>query len=735
MRPLRNAWTLVVLALVSVVSHAQPLTDRLPGTTLVYLGWSPNASLQTTATAKMLADERFMGPWRKVFQEFILEMPDGMDGGEKLSEHIAPLLMDAAQCEGCFALLELKQGKRHFNPQSVLMIDLGAKRKSFEEHFKPIQLRMKERIGERLQMTKLEKSWVWTKPDREGKPALTWGYVGDTFIVFFGDGAEDFVPRLVKGQFDSPLKTAPAFADTLGKLPGDSIFTTFLDTKGSLNLVRRLIEREGNSDMQMLVKNWEKVLGETGLANVKGIGEKTTIEDRQFVTRTLLRTEGAPRGLMKVLTTPAVDDAMLKLVPADSMAAAAMRLDLAKAYADIKESLITIGGDEAKRGFEEMEQGAQGLGLLIKDVLEPFGDQWVIYNAASQGGFALTGWTMIAEIRDEKKFNRTLNTVRGMIAKAFGDNERVRIREFISDGQRIEYVEYGRWGAPFAPAWAVVGNKFVMSMYPQIVEDAARHIRDGGKSILDNPDFVAARKRTGGEGPLVWMSGPEVTRNLYPIGLFVVNLINSFGGSFDGEKEVDLPVAQLLPPLGKLLTYVGNDCLSVKATQDGVLKTRTVGNPLLSPLAWMDSPVLWLALGIPTMGSAEEAADRNSSLANVRQIGQAIMLHQSDKGKYPPDLDVLVKAQHITLDQLKSPYGPSKDGKDYILVGYPEKLNPATSPDAGQLIIAYDQAALEQGEGTAVVFADGHGEWLPVDGFKRAQEESRKKASLLKAEP
>src|SRR6266487_4442114 len=134
----RTAWACLVLLWLAGgrAAFAQPLADRLPASTMVYIGWSPNASLQNTATAKMLADERFMGPWRRLFQDWFLEMPDGLDGGERISAHLPQLLMDAAQCEGCFALLELKQAKRHFNPQSVLMIDLGAKRKSFEEHFK-----------------------------------------------------------------------------------------------------------------------------------------------------------------------------------------------------------------------------------------------------------------------------------------------------------------------------------------------------------------------------------------------------------------------------------------------------------------------------------------------------------------------------------------------------------------------------------------------------------------------
>src|SRR5689334_21518312 len=113
-----GSWVLVAMFASVVVglgmprAGAQPLTDRLPASTMVYVGCSPTAALQTTATAKMVADERFVGPWRRLFQEMVLDFPDGNEGGEKISAHLPSLLMDAAQCEGCFAVLELKQAGR-----------------------------------------------------------------------------------------------------------------------------------------------------------------------------------------------------------------------------------------------------------------------------------------------------------------------------------------------------------------------------------------------------------------------------------------------------------------------------------------------------------------------------------------------------------------------------------------------------------------------------------------------
>jgi prepilin-type processing-associated H-X9-DG protein len=720
---------------------AQPLADRLPASTLVYVGWSPNVALQTTAAAKMLADERVMGPWRQVLQDVLLEMRDddgGAAGGGSISAQLPYLLRDAAQCEGAFALLELRQAKRRLNPQSVLMIDLGAKRKEFEEHFKPVHARMKERVGERLKMVKLGDSWVFAKPDREGRSQVTWGFVGDTFVMFLGDGADEFVPKLVKGTVGETLKAAPAFADTVGKVPGESaVLTTYLDTKGSLGVVQKLLEREGNADFQLLIGNWDKLLGELGLDNVRGMGEKTVVEDRQFVTRSLLRTDGPPRGLLAFAAQQAVDAAMIKAIPPDAMAAAAVRLDLAKAYDQVKASAIKLAGNGAREGFNQLEQGSEGLGLPLKDVLSALGDQWVVYNAASQGGFAFTGWTLVTNVRDAAKFDKAAGAVRGMLVKMLGDGggggrNNARVRQLNVDGVRIEYLEFGQWGTPFSPAWAVVGDRFVVALYPQLVEDAVRQLRDGGKSLLDNPDYVASRKRTGDAGPVLYTSGPEIAKSLYPVGLLLVSFAKSFGGFGDGDGDGDDEAAtgaDLLPSMRRLMEYVGHDALSVKATADGVLKTRTVANPLTSPIAWADSPVLWLALGVPTLGASEDAADRVASASNLRQIGAAVMFYSNEnKGKFPPDIATLTKTQDLAADAIKSPFGPAKDGADFVLIQYPGGVNPAQGPHAAEVIIAYDKAALDAGDGTNALYADGHVEWHAPDAFKRLLEDSRRKA-------
>jgi prepilin-type processing-associated H-X9-DG protein len=147
--------------------------------------------------------------------------------------------------------------------------------------------------------------------------------------------------------------------------------------------------------------------------------------------------------------------------------------------------------------------------------------------------------------------------------------------------------------------------------------------------------------------------------------------------------------------------------------------------------------VLWLALGIPSLGAAEESADRERSAGNLRSIGQAILLYSNEnKGKFPADLAAVVKGQDITQDVLKSPFGPAKAGAagDVVLIQYGGP-NPMTARNGRDVYVAYDQAALEQGDGTNVLFGDGRVEWVSPELFKQGLEESRKKAPALKAEP
>jgi hypothetical protein len=349
-----------------------------------------------------------------------------------------------------------------------------------------------------------------------------------------------------------------------------------------------------------------------GFDNVKTLGEKMSIQDHQFVTRSLLRTDGPPHGWIADMVQPAVDDALLKCVPAEAMAVVSIRVDPAKAYDTFKAAAGVVGGSEISREFADFEKRSKETGVPLQEVLKPLGDQWVLYDSNVTGGMFVTGWTLVGTLKDAEGFNRQaarLSTLflenggpRGRRRPGFG-SPRTR-EQYVVDGQTIHYLapQEGR-GLPFGmPAWAQVGDKVVVALYPQIVESAVRRM-SAEQSLLDDPGFQAARKLAGNDGPMLFFSGQQAVKEIYPAFMILQSLgwsprfVPNVGYGANGDGEAGAP--DLIPPMDRLLQYVGDDMATVKVTPDGVLRTKCIANPLLSLFTLADNLPMTTTLLFP----------------------------------------------------------------------------------------------------------------------------------------
>ena len=367
---------------------------------------------------------------------------------------------------------------------------------------------------------------------------------------------------------------------------------------------------------------------------------------------------------------------------------------------------------------------AADAGVPVNNLLEPLGDQWVLYEASSTGGFVFTGMTLVVDIRSKEHLDRVIGALVQLIAgKGAGapNNPGGVLHTYEVDGVTIQYLQFNRsfdLPALITPAWAATGKKLVVALYPQVIEDAVRQLK-ADQSILDNPSFVATLKRTGGGGPLLYLSGPELARTLYPLALPIFAVLRGIGLADPGEHAV--PVAELLPSLQRLLQYVGSDGVSIKLTPDGILRTKSVANPLLSPLTLTDSIPLWVAIALPSINAAKVTTDRVRSSGNLHQIGQALTLYANEnQGKLPRDFATMIKTQDLKSELFQSPFGDGKGTGDYKYL-FVEGMTNATPAD---VVLAYDTAGLERDDGTNVLYGDGHVEWLDHDGVVAALDKS-----------
>lgn len=137
---------------------------------------------------------------------------------------------------------------------------------------------------------------------------------------------------------------------------------------------------------------------------------------------------------------------------------------------------------------------------------------------------------------------------------------------------------------------------------------------------------------------------------------------------------------------------------------------------------------------LPSLCKARETPNRAKCASNLHQIGLAIALYAQDNGgQYPPSLAVLPGLEQITPavmicpssnDEASSAAGTAgivaelsaaetnapghKHCLSYIYTG--KGLTTATAKET--TVVAYEPLENHQGDGTNVLFGDGHAEWI-----------------------
>jgi prepilin-type processing-associated H-X9-DG protein len=136
---------------------------------------------------------------------------------------------------------------------------------------------------------------------------------------------------------------------------------------------------------------------------------------------------------------------------------------------------------------------------------------------------------------------------------------------------------------------------------------------------------------------------------------------------------------------------------------------------------------------LPRLTVCGESATRVKCASNLRQIGQALALYRNEYGgANPSDWATLALGEpEISLDVWRCPLSDLpmvKDSTDpayraaalirpeqssYIYVG--QSQTDTTPPDT---VTAYDRLEDHEGDGTNVLFADGHVEWTTPKGLQ-----------------
>lgn len=542
-----------------------------------------------------------------------------------------------------------------------------------------------------------------------------------------------------KGDNDKSLASDAAFKSALGHAGKQPAVVGYVDVARIVDLINTAVDREGPPDAK---QNWPKAREALGLAGLKQIVWTSGFEDRDWADHVFIAAPGPHKGLMTMLDAGPVTDEALAAVPQTATQVAVGKFDAAKFLNTIRD----IARDIDPKAGDQIDQGLKGLSDhlkvdLEKDFLASLGDEWAYYADPNTGGRGMLGMVVVNRLRDPVKATKSLAILEAFANAQLAEqmkNEQVKVA--------ILQTKYGDLtihylGTPLVtPAWAIQGEYLIAALYPQTVAAAADHVRAKGKSIAENPDFVALRKRlsddAGGVGgakvsSIQFMDLPKSTPDSYGTWLLVSRL-SGFADLFGVQSP-----AMLLPPLNRLLpqlapagavTWTDADGWHARAVSPFPGATVLGNDPLA---AYLSSAPVGMAMYLPAMRKAQFQAQRAREANNLRQIGIATQMYANDhKGEMPSSLGELIKGKYVeSVDVFLDPNAriepkPEKPDEQaewvdehaaYKWLGKGVKLEGVATADK---VIAHEKLE-EHFDGVNVLFADGHVEWLNIEEARR----------------